>query len=65
MTFGESTSGKSLDFEYESRWLWCGPWRWYKGVGEIHMNKGRVGEERKGTDVPLHYPPFKVWHHDA
>jgi hypothetical protein len=25
----------------------CGPWRWYKGVGEIHMNKRRVGEERK------------------
>jgi hypothetical protein len=29
----------------------CGPWRWYKGVGEIHMNKGRVGEERKGKEM--------------
>jgi hypothetical protein len=26
----------------------CGPWRWYKGVGEIHMNKRRVEEERGG-----------------
>jgi hypothetical protein len=23
----------------------CGPWRWYS-VGKIHMNRGRVGEER-------------------
>jgi hypothetical protein len=29
----------------------CGPWRWYKGVGEIHMNKGRVGEERRGKET--------------
>jgi hypothetical protein len=29
----------------------CGPWRWYKGVGEIHMNKGRVGEESKGKET--------------
>jgi hypothetical protein len=29
----------------------CGPWRWYKGVGEIHMKKGRVGEERKGKET--------------
>jgi hypothetical protein len=29
----------------------CGPWRWYKGVGEIHMNKGRVGEERRGQEM--------------
>jgi hypothetical protein len=29
----------------------CGPWRWYKGVGEIHINKGRVGEERKGKKI--------------
>jgi hypothetical protein len=51
-TFGESTSGKSLDFEYQSRRL-CGygPWRWYKGVGEIHMDKGRVGEESKGKEM--------------
>jgi hypothetical protein len=37
---------------------------WYKGAGEIHINKGRVGEERREEvrtqiDVPLHYPPFK------
>jgi hypothetical protein len=50
MTFGESISRKSLDFEYESRQLWCGPWRWYRGVGEIHMNKGRVAEESKEMD---------------
>jgi hypothetical protein len=29
----------------------CGPWRWYKDVGEIHMNKGRVGEERRGKKM--------------
>jgi hypothetical protein len=29
----------------------CGPWRWYRGVGEIHMNKGRVGEERGGKEM--------------
>jgi hypothetical protein len=29
----------------------CGPWRWYKGVGKIHMNKGRVGEERRGKEM--------------
>jgi hypothetical protein len=23
----------------------------YKGVGEIHMNKGRVGEERRGKEM--------------
>jgi hypothetical protein len=27
------------------------PWRWYQGVGKIHMNKGRVGEERKGKET--------------
>jgi hypothetical protein len=31
----------------------CGPWRWYRGVGEIYiyMNKGRVGEERGGKEM--------------
>jgi hypothetical protein len=29
----------------------CGPWRWYRGVGEIHMNKGGVGEERGGKEM--------------
>jgi hypothetical protein len=37
-TFSESTSGKLSAFE-------CGPWRWYRGMGEVHMNKGRVVEE--------------------
>jgi hypothetical protein len=44
MTFGESTSGKSSDFE-------CGSWRWYRGVGEIHINRGRVGEKRGGKET--------------
>jgi hypothetical protein len=26
----------------------CGPWRWYKGVVEVHINKGGVGEDRGG-----------------
>jgi hypothetical protein len=29
----------------------CGPWRWYKGVGEIHINKRRVGEEKRGKET--------------
>jgi hypothetical protein len=51
-TCGELMSGKSSDFEYQSRRL-CGygPWRWYKGVGEIHMDNGRVGEESKGKEM--------------
>jgi hypothetical protein len=55
MTFGESTSGKLLDFE-------CGPWRWYKGMGEIHMNSRRVGEKRGGKEIdgcPLTLPPLQ------
>jgi hypothetical protein len=27
------------------------PWRWYRGVGKIHMNKGTVGEERGGKEM--------------
>jgi hypothetical protein len=38
---------KVISFEW-------GSWRWYRGVGEIHMNKGRRGEVRKWTDAPLH-----------
>jgi hypothetical protein len=54
-TSGESTFGKSSDFEYQShRLCGCGPWRWYKGVGEIHMDKGRVGEESKGKEKDGH-----------
>jgi hypothetical protein len=47
----------------------CGPWRWYKGVGEIHMNKGRVGEERGGKEtdgcpltIPSHNPHPATFH---
>jgi hypothetical protein len=29
----------------------CGPWRWYRGVREIHMNRGRVGEGRGGKET--------------
>jgi hypothetical protein len=50
MTFSESTSGKLLDFEYEGRRLW-GVVRWYRGVGRIHINRGRVGEERGGKET--------------
>jgi hypothetical protein len=50
-TFGESTSGRLSDFEYKSRQLWVWSLRWYKGVGEIHINKGRVGEESKGKET--------------
>jgi hypothetical protein len=62
ITCGESTSRKSSDFEYQSHQL-CGygPWRWYKGVGEIHMDNGRVGEESKGGEMggcPLQKPAF-------
>jgi hypothetical protein len=46
----------------ESRWLCgCGPWRWCKGVGEIHMDKRRVGEESKGKETdgcPLTVSPY-------
>jgi hypothetical protein len=51
MTFSESTSRKSSDFEYEVVGFGCGPWRCYRGAGEIHMNKGRVGEERGGKEM--------------
>jgi hypothetical protein len=54
MTIGESTSGKSSAFE-------CGPWGWCSGMGEVHMSKGKVGEDRgsKGTDgCPL---TLTVW----
>jgi hypothetical protein len=46
----------------------CNPWRWYKGMREVHMSKGRVGEDRgsKETDgCPLTLPPSKVWCHDT
>jgi hypothetical protein len=28
-----------------------GSWGGYKGVGDIHMNRGRVGEERGGKKM--------------
>jgi hypothetical protein len=63
MTFGESTSRKSSDFEYKGRQLWgCGPWRWYRSVGRVHMSRGRVGEERGGKEMdrcPLTLPPLQ------
>jgi hypothetical protein len=36
----------------------CGPWRWYRGVEGIHMNKGRVGEERGGKEMDGY--PFTI-----
>jgi hypothetical protein len=41
----------------------CGPWRWYRGMGDIHINRGswrgRVGEDRRGKEMdrcPLTFP---------
>jgi hypothetical protein len=31
----------------------CSPWRWYRGVGRVHMNRGRVGEERGGKEMDI------------
>jgi hypothetical protein len=62
MTFGESTFGKSSDFEYKSHWLWVWSLEMVQRCGEIHMNKGRVGEERKGKETdrcPLTLPPLQ------
>jgi hypothetical protein len=28
----------------------CGPWRWYRGVGDIHMNRGVERESRRGEE---------------
>jgi hypothetical protein len=28
-----------------------GLWRWYRGVEETHMNRGRVGEDRGGKEI--------------
>jgi hypothetical protein len=52
MTFGELTSGKSLDFQIQELLNFrYGPWGGYKSVGEIHMNNERVGEERGGKEM--------------
>jgi hypothetical protein len=47
-TFSESTSRKLSDFEYKVISFGCGPWRWYRGVGENTYEQGesRRGEER-------------------
>jgi hypothetical protein len=31
----------------------CSPWRWYRGVGRVHTNRGRVGEERGGKNMDI------------
>jgi hypothetical protein len=50
--FGELTSGMLSDFEYKSRrFCGCGPWRWYKGVGEIHMNFPHTSVPSPGTTL--------------
>jgi hypothetical protein len=50
ITSNELISEKSSDFEYEGHpsALGCGLWRWYRGVGRMHMNRrsGRKGERR-------------------
>jgi hypothetical protein len=52
MTFGESTFGKLLD-----RWVWKSsalgviPGDGTEVRGGIHMNRGRVGEERGGKET--------------
>jgi hypothetical protein len=61
MTFGESTTGKLSDFEYKGIGFGCGPWRWYKGVGEVHMNKGRVGDERGAKEMVIIQTPHRPW----
>jgi hypothetical protein len=38
----------------------CGPWRWYRGVGKIHMNKGSIGEERGGKEIDRCL--LVIWH---
>jgi hypothetical protein len=60
-TFGESTSGKSSDFEYRSHRLWVWSLEMVQRCGENTYEQGesRRGEVRKQMDVPLHYPPFK------
>jgi hypothetical protein len=53
-------SGQTLNINVIS--FECGPWRWYRGVAEIHMNKKRVGEERGGKEInecPLTLPPLQ------
>jgi hypothetical protein len=29
----------------------CGPWKWYRGMREVHLNKGRVGEDRGSKEM--------------
>jgi hypothetical protein len=48
MTFGESTSGKSSDFEYKSRRLWVWSLEMVQRCGQNTYEQGesRRGEER-------------------
>jgi hypothetical protein len=49
MNFGESTFGKSSDLQIrESSNFRYHPWGVYKGV---HINRGRVGEDRGGKET--------------
>jgi hypothetical protein len=56
-------SGKSLAFGYESHQL--SVWslemvqRCYRGVGDIHMNRGRVGEDKGGKEMDR--CPLTAW----
>jgi hypothetical protein len=47
MTFGKSTSGKSSDFEYESRQLWV--WS-LEMVQRCGGNTYEQGESRRGEE---------------
>jgi hypothetical protein len=68
-TFGKSTSRKLLDCcVWKLSALGVVPGDGTEVWGEIHMNRGRVGEEKGGKEAngcPLKLPPFKAWCHDA
>jgi hypothetical protein len=63
MTFGELTFGKSLDPQvWKSSALGVIPGDGTEVRGGIHMNRGRVGEERGGKEMdrcPLTLPPLQ------
>jgi hypothetical protein len=50
-TFGESTSGSHWTLNTKVVGFGCDSWRWYRGVGRIHMNGGGVEEEREGKEM--------------
>jgi hypothetical protein len=55
LTFGELTSRKSLDFEYESHRLWVGSLEMVQRYREYTYKQGElrgiVGEERRGKET--------------